>query len=79
MSSILTYLEDFPGVVRLTENLLHVSSHQKDGGHHPHQHPGEDEAESDATVEDRCQWTHAHHSLEQRQTRWQKATLRLTP
>lgn len=35
----------------LTNKFLSVSSSQEYDGHHSHQHPGEDEAKSDAAVE----------------------------
>lgn len=62
VTSGLTCLKDFLGVIRLTENLLHVSSQQKEDGHHPHQHPGEDEAESNAPVGSRRGWSQTSQS-----------------
>lgn len=50
-----TCLENLFGVEGFANELLHVSSSQEDGGHHSHQHPGEDEAEPNATVESRQQ------------------------
>lgn len=47
----MTCLEDFFGVKGFTKEFLHVSSSQEDGGHHSHQHPGEDEAKSNTAVE----------------------------
>lgn len=47
----MTCLEDFFGVEGFTNKFLHVSSSQEDNGHHSHQHPGEDEAKSNAAVE----------------------------
>lgn len=49
-----TRLEDVFGVEGFAEKLLHVSSGQEDGGHHSHQHPREDDGESNAAVEKRC-------------------------
>lgn len=54
----LTRLEEFLGVKGFTNKLLHVSSSQEHDGQQPHQHPGEDEAEPDAAVDEdrhRCQ------------------------
>lgn len=46
-----TCLEELFGVERFTDEFLNVPSGQENDGHHSHQHPGEDEAESDAAVE----------------------------
>lgn len=61
----MTCLEDFFSVERFTNKFLHVSSSQEDGGHHSHQHPGEDEAESNATVEKDRQAFRYSHSITQ--------------
>lgn len=50
MGGLVTCLEYFCAVERFTDEFLHVSSNQKDDGHQSHQHPGEDEAESNAAV-----------------------------
>ena len=52
LRGLLTHLEHLFGVERFTEKFLHVSSQQEDGGHQSHQHPGEDDAEPDAAVEE---------------------------
>lgn len=49
----MTCLEDLFSVEGFTHEFLHVSSSQEDDGHQSHQHPGEDEADPNATVENR--------------------------
>lgn len=48
---LMTHFKDFFGLKRLTDKFLNVPSCEKNDCHHSHQQPGEDEAESDATVE----------------------------
>lgn len=62
---LLTCLEDFFGVERLTEKFLHVSSKQEHDSHHSHQHQGEDDAEPNAAVEENTQAGRYRNNTEQ--------------
>lgn len=48
---IMTCLEELLGMEGLADQLLHVAPDQKGGGHHSHQYPRKEEAETHTAVE----------------------------